>query len=88
MNAAYVGRMEEKYLAGLGLGTLTCGILLQSISSSFSKVVASLIAPAYGSGDLRFCKVLLNRQLLLNAIIYAAISIPVLFMRQIYAMIG
>ena len=80
--------MGEKFLAGLGLGTLTCGILLQSISSSFSQVVASLVAPAFGDGDLRFCKVLLNRQLLLNIIVYAIISTPVLFLKQIYGMIG
>ena len=43
VNAAYVGQMEQKYLASLGLGSLTCGILLISTGSCFSSALSSLV---------------------------------------------
>ena len=79
VNAAFVGHMEEKYLAGLGLGSLTTGIMVISIASSFALVTGSLVAPAYGNKEIRFCKVLLYRQMLLNTIVFALLSLPIFF---------
>lgn len=61
INAAVVGHMETKYLAGLGLGSLTTGIMLISINISFSIVVASFVAPAHGVGDSRLARIYLHR---------------------------
>ena len=62
VNAAFVGHMDDHVnLAGLGLGSLTCGIMLISFGTSFALVTGSLIAPAFGAGDVRFCRVILNR---------------------------
>ena len=88
VNAAFVGHMGETYLAALGLGSLTTGILIISIGSSFALVMGTLIAPAFGSGELRFCKVLLYRQMFLNTIVFAIIATPTFFIRDIYRYIG
>ena len=79
VNAAFVGRMGEIYLAGLGLGSLTCGILMISFGTSFAIVTGSLAAPAFGAGNLRYCRVILNRQYFLNTIVFAVLMIPVIF---------
>ena len=79
VNAAFVGHMEEKYLAALGLGSLTTGIMIISIGHSFALVAGSLVAPAFGNKDIRFCKVLIYRQMFLNTIVFAMLCIPILF---------
>ena len=88
VNAAYVGRMEPKYLAGLGLGSLTCGILLISIGSCFAMVMSSLVAPAFGAKKLRLCVVYLNRQIFLNIVIFAINLIPIFFIEYIFKALG
>ena len=45
VNAAFVGRMGDKvYLAGLGLGSLTTGIMLLSVGLCFSLVTDTVVA--------------------------------------------
>ena len=61
INAAVVGRMESKYLAALGLGSLTTGILLISISTSFSLVIGSFVSPAHGRGETELARMYLHR---------------------------
>lgn len=61
INAAVVGRMETKYLAALGLGSLTIGICLISINTCFALVVGSFVAPAHGVGDNRLARMYLHR---------------------------
>lgn len=61
INAAVVGRMETKYLAALGLGSLTTGICLISINTCFALVVGSFVAPAHGVGDNRLARMYLHR---------------------------
>ena len=56
VNAAIVGRMNDKViLAGLGLGSLTTGILLLAITICFAFVMGTLTAQAHGAGDHKFC---------------------------------
>lgn len=61
INSAVVGRMETKYLAGLGLGSLTTGIFLISLNVCFALVVSSFVAPAHGVGDNRLARMYLHR---------------------------
>ena len=88
INAAVVGRMETKYLAALGLGTLTTGICLISICTCFALVIASFVAPAHGEGDPKLARLYLHRQYLLNCFVFMAALIPVIFIKQIYLAIG
>ena len=88
VNAAFTGHMGEKHLAALGLGSLTTGILVISITHSFALVTSSVVAPAFGNGEIRFCKVLLYRQMFLNTIVFAVVSVPIIFIQQIYNAIG
>ena len=88
INAAVVGRMETKYLAALGLGSLTTGLCLISINVCFALVVGSFVAPAHGVGDNRLARMYLHRQWVLNTCIYMVTLIPVLFLKPIYLGIG
>ena len=89
INVAYVGRMNDAtILAGLGLGSLTTGIMLLATGVGFMLVMRTLIAQAHGAGDVRFCRVLLNRQYFLGSLVYAILLIPILFLKDIYKAIG
>merc|ERR1712060_717271 len=79
---------DKTMLAGLGLGSLTTGILLLATGICFSFVIGVLIAQAHGAGETRFCRVLLNRQYFLNFLVYLVIIIPVFFINDIFAAIG
>ena len=79
---------DKVYLAGLGLGSLTTGIMLLAPGICFSYVLGTVMAQSAGAGDHRFCKVLLNRQYFLNTLIYLVIIIPVFFIKEIYVAIG
>ena len=89
VNAAVVGRMDDtKYLAALGLGSLTIGICLISICTCFALVTATFVAPAHGVGDFKLARMYLHRQYLLNCLVYLVAVIPVFFMIPIYKAIG
>ena len=75
---------DKTMLAGLGLGSLTTGIMLLATGICFSFVTGVLVAQAHGAGDARFVKVLLNRQYFLNTCVYLVIIIPILFIAQIF----
>ena len=79
INAAVVGRMEKKFLAALGLGSLTTGICLISIGCSFSLVLGSFVAPAHGKGDAKLARMYLHRQYLLNCFVFLTTLIPIFF---------
>ena len=53
--------MGDTELAGFGLGSLTIGIMLESVGTCFSGTVATPVAIAYGANDKRMCRVYLNR---------------------------
>jgi len=61
VNTASCGRMGDTELAGCGLGSLTIGIMLESVGTCFSGTVATPVAIAYGANDKRMCRVYLNR---------------------------
>ena len=89
INAAVVGRFDnEIYLAALGLGSLTIGILLISIVTCFCMVVGSFVAPAWGDNRPDLAKRYLYRQYVLNTIVYAICLVPVFFIEPIFIFIG
>ena len=54
VNAMVLGHQtNEKMLAGLGLGSLTIGICLLSIGTSFHGAVGTFISQAYGQKEHR-----------------------------------
>ena len=88
INAAFCGQLGKEYLAGLGLGSITITTFLVSIGLNFANVTTSLVTPAFGAGDFRFCRVILNRQYFLNTLIFAVCVIPMFFLEDIYRAIG
>ena len=88
INAAVVGRMETKYLAALGLGSLTTGICLLSINACFCMVLGTFVAPAHGVGDNQLARMYLHRQWVLNACVYSVTLLPILLIKPIYLGIG
>lgn len=87
VNAAACGVLGANELAGFGLGSLTLGILAISIGTCFSMAAGTLVAISAGAKDYRQCRVYLHRQYYLNSIIFAAICVPLLFIRPIYSLI-
>ena len=89
VNAAVLGHQaDEKMLAGLGLGSLTIGIMALSIGSTFNGAVSTFISHAYGQKEFRQCQVYRNKAIFIGSILYLILLVPLLFIRPIYAAIG
>jgi len=88
VNAATCDRLGGKYLAGFGLGSLTLGILTISIVSTYSGGIGTLASQAAGAKNEKLCRVYLYRQYFLNTILYLLLCIPMIFLKQIYSLIG
>ena len=88
VNVAVCGRMGDTELAGFGLGSLTNGIFLLSTCSSFCLGLGTLVAQASGAKDFRLCRIYLYRQYFLNTLFYPVVCFPMIFIRQIYSLIG
>ena len=89
MNNMVLGRQADPVqLAAFGLGSLTNGIFVLSIGVCFAYGVATQVGQAYGAGNLRLCRVYLNRQYFLNTCVFCVVLIPMLFIRSIYRAIG
>ena len=74
-------------LAGLGLGILTQGILLDSPMTGFANAVANRVAIAFGADDFKGCRVYRNQFNLLTTILFLLLCIPVYFVRDIFEQI-
>jgi Na+-driven multidrug efflux pump len=62
VNAAFLGHEETTYpLSGFGLGSLTLGICMLSIGSSFAMGMGTFVSQAHGQQDPRLCRVYLHR---------------------------
>ena len=75
-------------LAGLGLGSLTIGILALSIGQTGINGVSTFISQSYGQNEFRLCAVYRNRMILLALLLSTILSIPTLYIEEIYAAIG
>lgn len=75
-------------LAGLGLGSLTIGIMALSIGSTFNGAVVTFVSHAYGQKEYRQCQVYRNKSIFIGTILYLILLVPLLFIRQIYTAMG
>ena len=74
--------------AALGLGGMILRIFLLSLGMTFNGSLDTLISQAFGQKDLKLCRIYLNRQLYLTTIVFAFLTIPVLFTKQIMMWFG
>jgi Na+-driven multidrug efflux pump len=89
VNAAVCGRLGDPvYLSGFGLGSLTLGIGAIAILICFSMGLGTVVGQANGSKDYALARVYLYRQYFLNCIMFAIITVPMIFIRSIYSAIG
>lgn len=87
-NAKTCSTLGTNYLAGFGLGSLTLGIMAISIGAGYSNGLATLVSQAFGAKKLDLCRTYLYRQYFLNTIVFFILTIPIIFIRQIYDLIG
>lgn len=89
VNAAVLGHSQNaSELAGLGLGSLTLGLCIISITSTFVSGEATLVAQAYGDKKYELCLIYRHKQVYLMTILYLVLSIPLVFVEKIYELIG
>ena len=89
VNALVLGHQDTpEPLAGLGLGSLTVGLIGLSIGQSFAGGVGTFIAQSFGQGDLRLCAVYRNRMIFLSSCLFVFLFTPTLFISKIYTAIG
>eukprot|EP00347_Sterkiella_histriomuscorum_P003491 403364095 len=90
INTIMIGRMENpvENLAIFGLASVTNSLFLMSVSIAFNNALSTLISQAHGQKEPRLCSLYLNRQLILNVMIYLPIIFMLLFSEYIYLLIG
>ena len=79
---------DETPLAGLGLGSLTFGLIGSSVATSFAYGVETFMSQEFGRGNLRQIQVYRNRSLFINTVLFLVLLVPTLFIEQIYEAIG
>ena len=89
MNVAVCNHIgDESVLAGLGLGALTAGILVENPSQGFAYAVAKCVAQSYGHADLRACRIYRNQYLFLSGCVMLTLCIPLIFIPTLLTLIG
>jgi Na+-driven multidrug efflux pump len=81
VNVMICSDLGPTQLAGLGLGNVTLTIICESSCTLFACGCTSLMSAANGAEDYRLIRVYLNRQIVLNTMIYIITAIPLLFVQ-------
>jgi len=88
MNTITLGHSDSpNELAGYGLGNMII-VMVMAIGGITAQASGTFISQAYGSGDRRHCAIYCNRQIFINSVLYCIMAIPLLFVRQIYDLMG
>mmetsp|Transcript_25471 Transcript_25471/g.19225 ORF Transcript_25471/g.19225 Transcript_25471/m.19225 type:complete len:143 (+) Transcript_25471:113-541(+) len=90
INTIVLGQMENSAIlqASLGLGLITTGMFLQSITVGLSSGLQTLATQAFGAGDPQLCGVYCNRQIVINLAANLITSVALWFIYDIYILIG
>jgi Na+-driven multidrug efflux pump len=88
MSSLAASSLGEDQLAGFGLGSLTIGIVGISIAVAFNSGLLTFTSAASGQKDYRACMIYRNRTIFLDICIYALLSIPIVFIEEIYMWLG
>ena len=88
MSSLAASRLGEDELAGFGLGSLTIGIIGISIAVAFNGGLLTFTSAASGQKDYRACIVYRNRAIFLDICIYLFLSIPIIYIDEIYVFLG
>ncbi|CDW72125.1 na+-driven multidrug efflux pump [Stylonychia lemnae] len=90
VNTIILGQDDEAVnnLAIFGLATVTMSIAMMSIQLSFNNALMTLVSQAHGQQEPRLCSIYLNRQLVLNVIVFIPLCILLLFAESFFLAIG
>lgn len=80
INAVYAAKLEEpSMLAGFGLGYSLVSCMTLAIIVGMNGALETLVAQAFGAGQLELCGVYLNRGRLINTVIFIPLSVLLCF---------
>ena len=84
INTVYAGKLNDPHkLAGLGLGTSVLECLTLYIIMGMNGALETLVAQAFGAGQLYLCGVYFNRARVINTVIFVPLLIILLFTKPI-----
>jgi len=80
-NTIIIGKHQNavQLQATLGLATLFMNSLIATIQVGFNGSLSTLVSQAFGQKDLRLCGLYLNRQLILNVLIFIPMVVLMMF---------
>ncbi|CDW89421.1 na+-driven multidrug efflux pump [Stylonychia lemnae] len=89
-NTIIIGKHQNavQLQATLGLTTLFMNTLIVTIQIGFNGSLSTLISQAFGQKDYRLCGLYLNRQLMLNGLIFLPMVIIMMFSKELYLLLG
>ena len=90
VNGVFAGNMDGAvYVASVGLASVICVIMVQSILIGLNGAQETLTSQAFGAGNLQLCGVYLNRgQFILVTFFIPIALLPVVFGEEILLAIG
>ena len=89
VSVAYAGKLNDAHkLAGLGLGSSMLYCLNLYIIMGMNGALETLVAQAYGAGQLHLCGVYLNRARVINTVIFVPLLFILLFTKPILESLG
>ena len=86
VDSVLLGNMDdETYLISFGLAMCIIGLTLEAICIGICACTETLVSQAFGANDFKLCRIYLNRQYLINTIIFAILFVaPVFFLRDFF----
>ena len=71
-------------MAGIGLGNMTCNLIVLNVLLKIILSLQSVLPQAYGSGNIELCGVFLNRCRFLVTIIYIPLLLLIFNIKFLY----
>lgn len=86
INLAILGKWDDTdYLEAIGLVSMFVGLSLEAIGLSLTSCLETLVSQAYGASDFELCRVYLNRQFLINTVVFIILAMPLSFSEEIFS---
>lgn len=88
MNGSVYENHGPTYSNAFNLGSLTVRIMLNSVGTYFSMSMITFVAQAAGAKNYKLCWLYLQRQYVLNFMLFLVLCLPLFFFELVYRRFG
>lgn len=89
INSAYIGHLgSEAAMAGVGMANMYMNITCLSLLFGINMTLNTVVAQAFGFGDLRMCGVYMNRARIIVTIVFIILVLLLLQTQRLFDIVG